>query len=80
MKVYGGTVIGGIGKQQRCIVAAKNKREAALAVGVSYHQMTTYWTETGNTVEIEAATAQPGVPLYTRDDFQTKTIADYQPR
>ena len=51
-------------RQVRVIVATKSKAAAARALGVSPHFMTDYASETSNPIEVEKATASPGVPLF----------------
>lgn len=45
LKVFGGLTFKD-GKQVRTIVAAKNQKAAAEAVGVSLGELRTYWAET----------------------------------
>lgn len=63
VKVFGmTTAFGG-----RKIVAAPNQKAAAEALGISLHHLRGYVSVTGNPVEIEAATASPGVALLARE-------------
>lgn len=56
MKVYGLITNG----KDRDIVAAKNQKEAAIALGVSLHHFRIYASQTWNNCEIEVAMGKPG--------------------
>jgi len=45
----------------RTIIAERSQKRAAAIVGSSLHEFRNYWSETGNKIEIETATQQPGV-------------------
>lgn len=57
MKVYGGCFDG----TTRHIVAAKTKKAAAVALGVSMYEFNGYASATGNDLELATAIAEPGV-------------------
>lgn len=60
LKVFGGVGMGPR-SQTRRIVATTSQKKAAELVGWSLHSFRQYWTETGNEVEVQVATATPGV-------------------
>jgi hypothetical protein len=64
LKVYGGLVFRGP-RQVRAVIAAYNAEEVARAHPgrCSAHYIRGYWSVTGNTKEVEAAMAQPGILL-----------------
>jgi hypothetical protein len=82
MKVYGGNVNTANG-QKRGIFAGSKRALAEVMGGrgiVPY--LRNYWCETGNKIEIEAATSQPGVLLVVDNDKKMKsnvTKDDYKP-
>jgi len=51
-------------KQVTAIVAASSQRKAADALNVGLHHFRGYASETGNRIQIEVATAQPGVVFW----------------
>jgi hypothetical protein len=59
LKVWGGRFFIG-GDQGRRIVAAYTKKQATELAGISYRELTEYWSETGNATELSVAT-EPGV-------------------
>lgn len=74
-KVWGGTQLGVCG-QERVIVCASSKREAAKMVGCSLYEFNGYWAETGNAVELSVATER-GV-WAAELDKPNKKAKDYQ--
>jgi hypothetical protein len=59
MKVYGMSF-----GRERGIVAAKTKRAAAEAFGVTLHAFNGFACPTGNPEEIEIAMGKPGTPFF----------------
>lgn len=55
LKVYGMTL-----GNERIVVAAKTKKEAASKFGVSLHHFNMYASVTGNKAELDVALQQPG--------------------
>lgn len=68
MKVFGGLVMDK-GRQVRTIVAAPSQKKAAKLLGISVSHLREYWPQTGNTVELETALAQPCVVFKAVDIF-----------
>jgi hypothetical protein len=72
LKVYGGITYGAEG-QFRTVVAATSKSKAASILNITIYQMNSWWTETFNKYEVEAAMSEPGAifskPLDGRDPF-----------
>lgn len=68
MKVYGGRFWLHT-RYVHAVIAAKSQKEAAAKAGVALHEVRTYWSETANDHEIAAATAQPGVLLFSQKDY-----------
>lgn len=63
LKVYGGRVMRGP-RQRRAVIAAHNAQQVADAIGnATAYYVRGYWCETGNTGDIAAAMASPGVLL-----------------
>lgn len=63
--------------QERCIVAAATKTEAANLFGVSLHHFKGYGSETGNEHELRVALASPGQVFAAGDVACTKRV--YRP-
>jgi len=63
LKVYGINIDG----VNRCIVAAKSLKAAAVSFRVSYSYMRGWGSDTGNAEEIALATSTPGVVYIKRD-------------
>jgi hypothetical protein len=59
LKVYGGITYGVEG-QFRTVVAATSKSKAASILNITIYQMNSWWTETFNKYEVEAAMSEPG--------------------
>ncbi|CDL87111.1 conserved hypothetical protein [Xenorhabdus cabanillasii JM26] len=59
LKVYGGITYGAEG-QFRTVVAATSKSKAASILNITIYQMNSWWTETFNKYEVEAAMSEPG--------------------
>lgn len=72
LKVYGGITYGAEG-QFRTVVAATSKSKAASILNITIYQMNSWWMETFNKYEVEAAMSEPGAifskPLDGRDPF-----------
>jgi len=72
LKVYGGITYGAEG-QFRTVVAATSKSKAASILNITIYQMNSWWTETFNKYEVEAAMSEPGAifskPLDGRGSF-----------
>lgn len=64
LKVYGSSILFHKGKQQRCVVAVYNQKEAAKAFGESLYFVQTWCCETGNKEEVRAALKQPGKLIF----------------
>jgi len=59
LKVWGGRYYGlefNSARGNRMIVAAYTKKQAMDLTGISQYEMKNYWSETGNTLELETAT------------------------
>lgn len=59
LKVFGGLTFNK-GKQRRTAIAARSKKAAVDALGVSPSYFREYWMETGNDDELKLALSQPG--------------------
>lgn len=69
LKVYGGATMVGM-QQVRTIVAASNQKEAAELLGTTLHEIRSYWSVTGNELEIDTALASP------RTVFKSSSLND----
>lgn len=49
------------GKSFRCVVAATTKKEACSILDVRMNELNSYWSQTGNKEEVEAAINKPGI-------------------
>lgn len=78
MKVYGGEFfLRNPHKQVRGIMAG-TQRQVAEAIGGSVGYVRAYWTQTGNEIEVAAATGKPGVLLWADLDSYPKSVKDYK--
>jgi hypothetical protein len=73
LKVYGGR-FHHRGKVYRAVVAASSQREVARIAEVSLHEVSTYWSETGNAAEIAAARKQPETLLLHPKEWQDEIV------
>lgn len=60
IKVFGGLIHTGARGQLRTIVAAPSQAKAAEALNCSLSELRTWWSKTGNPVELATALSNPG--------------------
>jgi hypothetical protein len=79
LKVYGITThLGGNARGQvRAIVATTTKKAALQAMRCTTSHFNTYGDETGNALEIEVATAEPGTVFYANGDRYIRNAAEF---
>ncbi len=73
IKVYGSLGMVG-GRQRRTIIAATSRAQAVASLNAAklrttLHELSTYWAETGNAVEIAIATTLVGCVFMASSDF-----------
>jgi hypothetical protein len=66
LTVWGGRWIDENHKYTRAVVAAYTKKQAMELAGISYREITDYWSETGNKTELETANV-PGLWVWNKE-------------